>query len=413
MLTYKQKVSKCRLKDSLMTKHADNSLMRRINRSAILKLLRDSSPLSRTQIARKLGMSLPTVMRIVDDLIEERLVEFCGQGESTGGRPSSLLEFNGPAYAILGIDLGESKCLGMIADLSGNIQYEQAISLTRDAPAEAYLQQLIELIDQLLHVPRPSTQPILGIGVGAPGITLVPDGVVVWAPSLGWRDLPLQSILTKRFALPVSVDNDANLAALGEWGFGANNGAQSLVSITFGTGIGAGIVIDGAVYRGHHQAAAEIGYMLPGVQFLRKHYDQFGALEAVASGHGIIQRAHQLLQQANVPIPAEGLSTEYIFTSARQATEWAQQVINDTVDYLSLAIANIGALLDPEVVVLGGSIAASADLLIGPILERLEGVTPYTPRLVASTLGRHATVLGTIMQVMNATDEYFLIKKLD
>lgn len=387
--------------------------MRQINRSVILKLLRESSPLSRTQIARKLNMSLPTVMRIVDHLVEERLVQFCGQGTSTGGRPSPLLEFNSQAYAILGVDLGERKMLGMIADLSGNIQYEQSVTPIRDAPAEQYLQQLIELIEQLLTVPRFSTQSIRGIGVGAPGITLVPDGVVIWAPSLGWRDLPLQDILAKHFGLPVSVDNDANLAALGEWGFGAENGAQSLVSITFGTGIGAGIVIDGAVYRGRHQAAAEIGYMLPGIQFLRKQYNQFGALESVSSGHGIINRAYQVSQQAGVSIPVEGLSAEYIFAMARQGKDWARQVVNDTVDYLSLAIANISAVLDPEVIVLGGSIADSADLFINPILERLEGATPYIPRLVASTLGRHATVMGTIMQVMNATDEYFLIKQLD
>jgi predicted NBD/HSP70 family sugar kinase len=396
-----------------MARHADASLMRQINRSVILKLLRESSPLSRTQIARQLNMSLPTVMRIVDHLIEERLVQFCGQGTSTGGRPSRLLEFNGQAYAILGIDLGERKMLGMIADLSGDIQYEQSVTPTHDAPADEYLQQLVELIERLLSIPRPSTQPIRGIGIGAPGITLVPDGVVTWAPSLGWRDLPLQDLLAKHFGLPVSVDNDANLAALGEWGFGANNGARSLVSITFGTGIGAGIVIDGAIYRGQHQAAAEIGYMLPGVQFLNKHYDQFGALETVASGHGIVKRAYQVLQQTEAPIPTEGLTTESIFAMARQGQNWARQVVSDTVDYLSLAVANISAVLDPEVIVLGGGIADSADLFIGPILERLGGTAPYVPRLVASTLGRHATVLGTIMQVMNATDEYFLVKQLD
>jgi predicted NBD/HSP70 family sugar kinase len=219
--------------------------------------------------------------------------------------------------------------------------------------------------------------------------------------------------LAKHFGLPVSVDNDANLAALGEWGFGADNGARSLVSITFGTGIGAGIVFDGAVYRGQHQAAAEIGYMLPGVQFLNKHYDQFGALETVASGHGIVKRAYQVLQQAKAPIPTGGLTTQYIFDMARQGEDWARQVVSDTVSYLSLAIANISAVLDPEVIVLGGGIADSADLFIDPILERLEGATPYIPRVVASTLGRHATVMGTIMQVMNATDEYFLIKQLD
>ncbi len=392
-----------------MTRHMDSGLMRRINRSAILKLLRDSSPLSRTQIAKRLDMSLPTVMRIIDDLVEERLVQPCGQGKSTGGRPSALLEFNGQAYTVLGVDLGGMKMLGMIADLSGNIQHEQSISLAHGASEDDYLQELLNLIRRLLEVPRLHNQPILGIGIGAPGITLVPDGVVKWAPSFGWRNLPLQDVLKKHFDLPVTVDNDANLSALGEWGFGARAGAHSLVTIVFGTGIGAGIVLDGAVYRGYRQAAAEIGYMLPGIQFLKKQYDQFGALELLASANGIINRASQILGADRTP---ENLSADLIFEMARQGENWAQQVVGEMVNYLGLAIANISVLLDPEVIVLGGGVADSADLFIGPILERLDGTIPYAPQLVASNLGRHATVMGAIMQVINATDEYFLIKQL-
>jgi glucokinase-like ROK family protein len=395
-----------------MRQSATASLMRSINRSAILELIRENSPIARSQIARQLNMSLPTVMRIVDDLMEEDLVRLHGMGESTGGRPSSLLEFNGDAYAVVGVDLGGTKMFGTVADLSGTIQHELYIPHQDDNGPHDYLEQLCEFIEMLLDAPRPPGQRIRGIGVGVPGFTLVPEGVVSWAPSLGWRDLPLQEILSERFDMPVFVENDVNLTAMGEWGFGAGQGAQNLVSIAIGTGIGAGIIIGGALYRGHNQAAGEVGYLLPSVEFLGKRHNQFGALESLASGLGVAERACQLLKQEKMPIPREGLTAHDVFAAARSGEDWAQQVISETVDYLSLAIASISTLLDPEVIILGGGVARSADLLIEPILGRLEGVVPFIPRLVASPLGRRAAAMGAIMLVLNATTEYFVVKRL-
>lgn len=395
-----------------MRRSATTSTVRNINRSAILDLLRERSPISRSQIARQLNMSLPTVMRIVEELMEEDLVRLHGMGESTGGRPSSLLEFNGNAYAVVGVDLGGTKMFGTVADLSGTIQHELFIPHEGGNGPHDHLEELCRFIEMLLEAPRPPWQRIRGIGVGAPGFTLVPEGIVTWAPSLGWQDLPLQNILSDRYDLPVFVENDVNLTALGEWGFGAGRGARNLVSIAIGTGIGAGIILGGALYRGHNQAAGEVGYLLPGVEFLGQRYDQFGALESLASGIGIAERAHQRLEQEEKPIPTEGLSAHCVFAAARSGESWAQQVVSETVDYLSLAIANISTLLDPEVIILGGGVARSADLLIDPIKQRLAGALPFLPRLVASPLGRRAAAMGAIMLVLNATTEYFVVKRL-
>jgi len=356
-------------------------------------------------------MSLPTVMRIVDDLMEEDLVRFQGTSESTGGRPRALLEFNGDAYAVVGVDLGGSKMFGTVADLSGTVHHEVHVPHDDDGPDDS-LDRLCRLIQHLLDAPRPPGQRIRGIGIGAPAVTLEPDGVVTWAPSLGWRDLPLKQILADRFDEPVFVENDVNLAALGEWGFGAGRGVRNLVCIAVGTGIGAGIIIDGALYRGHNQAAGEIGYLPPGPECLGRCYDQFGALESLASGTGIADRGRQLLEQEGMPVPPEGLSAEDVFGAARAGERWARRVVSETVDYLSLAIASVSSLLDPEVVVLGGGVARSADLLIEPILKRLDGVVPFVPRLVASPLGRRAAVMGAIMFVLNATTERFVVRRL-
>jgi predicted NBD/HSP70 family sugar kinase len=253
---------------------------------------------------------------------------------------------------------------------------------------------------------------VRGIGVGVPSVTLTPEGIVTWAPSLGWRDLPLQSILAERFDLPVFVENDVNLTALGEWGFGGGRGARNLVSIAIGTGIGAGIILGGALYRGHNQAAGEVGYLLPGVEYLGRRYEGFGALESLASGSGVAERAARLLDREGLPPPAGDVSAHSVFAAARQGEGWAQRVVNETVDYLSLMVASVSALLDPEVIVLGGGVARSADLLIEPILRRVEGTIPFVPRLVASPLGRRAAAMGAIMLVLNATTDYFVVKRL-
>lgn len=145
--------------------------------------------------------------------------------------------------------------------------------------------------------------------------------------------------------------------------------------------------------------------MLPGVQFLGRRYDQFGALESLASGTGIAERARQLLTEEGRHEEAQDLTAEDVFNAARRGEAWAQRIVAETADFLGLAVANIAALLDPEVVILGGGVAKSADLLIPLILQRLEGVIPFMPRLVASPLDRRAAVMGAIVLVLNGTTE--------
>ena len=354
---------------------------------------------------------MPTVMRIVEDLIAEDLVRLGGHKESTGGRPPSLLEFNGEAYAAIGVDLGGRSIISTHADLAGNVQDEPY--WPHKPGANDHLENLCELIEQLMSAPRPTDQRIRGIGIGAPGVTRVPEGVVTWAPSLGWRDLPLQDILSRRFDVPVTVENDVTLAALGEWGFGVGRGIQNLVCISVGTGIGAGIVIGGSLHRGHDQAAGEIGYIPASTGDLGQCYDSFGALESKASGTGIAARAQAKLAEEDLPIPEDPLTAEGVFAAARRGEHWARVVVDETVDYLAMAIANVSAILNPEMVILGGGVARSADLLVDPIERRLSGVIPYVPRIVASELGRRAAVMGATMIVLQGTTDYLVVKRFN
>lgn len=385
--------------------------MRYINRSAILEILRLESPLSRTYLAKRLNLSLPTVIRIVDELIAEKLVRPLSETEWSGGRRRHLLEFAADSHTVIGVDLGGTKMYGALADLGGNLLEEVHLP-QHDSRGEGSFIILEELIQSLLTKAQEHGKEVRGIGVGAPGITLHEEGIVTWAPSLGWRDYPLKERLTERFHLPVTVDNDVNLAALGELWFGVGQNYKNLVLISIGTGIGAGIVIDGALYRGSNQASGEIGYLLPGLEFLGKRYEGFGALESIASGTGITDRARQLITQLEEQIDLEDLSARAVFQALSSGASWAQTVIDETVDYLAIAIATITVLFDPELIVLGGGVSRSADVLIDPILARLDGAIPIKPRIVASTLERRAAVMGAVANVLHNTDEYYIARKL-
>lgn len=394
-----------------MKKTLTSTLMRSINRSAILDLIRQQSPITRAKIASELSVSLPTVMRIVDSLIEEDLVRYIGNDASSGGRPASLLEYNGRAYAVIGIDLGGTKMYGAVADLSGNIQHEISIPTNSDG-AERNLELLIDLIQKLLDVPRPAGQVIRGIGLGLPGVTLSREGMVTWVPSLGWRDLPIKSILEDRFGYSVFIENDVNLIALGEHNFGAGKGVHNLVCVAVGTGIGAGIIINRALFRGFNQASGEIGYLLPNVNALGETYDEFGALENLASGLGIARRAREYFVANNMPMPDEELTAEDVFSAARDGETWAQKITQDTIDLLSMAIVNISALLNPEMIILSGGVIRSADLLIEPIRQRIQGAIPFLPRIEVSLLGSRAAVMGAIVMVLSGTFERYVVERV-
>jgi glucokinase len=226
---------------------------------------------------------------------------------------------------------------------------------------------------------------------------------------LHWRDFPLKQSLEENFNLPTFVDNDVNLAVLGEHWFGCGRDTQNMMLISIGTGVGSGLIIDGALYRGHSKASGEIGYIVPDIRALGKSYEGFGALESIVSGTGIRDRAAER-QKGLGRTPAA--SAEDVFDAARAGEAWAQGIIEETIDYLALGIANVNTLLDLELIVLSGGVARQSDLLTKGIHDRINGVIPRTPRIEVSQLGRRATVMGAIVLVVHATDNYYVVRTL-
>ena len=387
------------------------SEMRAINRSAVLDLVRRESPISRTEIAERLDVSLPTVMRILDELIEENLVVPDDGMQSGRGRPRALVRFNETGFVVLGVDLGGTKMYGAVADLGGNILHEEHLERHGTSGEDSY-RTLVALIEKLLTSSHAINNRILGVGVGAPGETQHNQGVVTWAPSLNWRDFPLKEKLRAEFGLPVIIENDVNLAALGELWFGVDNAPQNMVLIAIGTGIGAGVIIDGALYRGSFNAAGEVGYMIFGRDQLGQHYEHFGAFEALASGTGIAQRANGLKNNGALTKEAVAITSEDVFEALQEGEPWARTIIAETVDYWAMAIVGISAVLDPELIILSGGVIKSGKLIEDMLNARLRGAIPRHPQVMLSRLGSRAAVLGTITSVLHYTEGHYVVRKL-
>jgi len=271
--------------------------MRAINRSAVLEYLRLSKTASRTELSTELMISKPTVMRIVDDLLAAGLIISLDEREKGARRSRELLALNAPNNLVLGVDIGGSHISAIIATIGGEILYQNRTAVNWSS-SESNYQTLIQYIKDLRKEALSFPVNILGIAIGVPGIIDSTNGVVRIAPSLNWHNFPLLEKLESALDIPVIVENDVNLAVLGENWFGIGEGVNNLVMISVGTGIGSGIILDGKLHRGFRDSSGEIGYLLPGVQYLDNQYPGFGALESLASCSGITDRATECLWKA-------------------------------------------------------------------------------------------------------------------
>jgi glucokinase len=252
---------------------------------------------------------------------------------------------------------------------------------------------LVETAARLLDRARAAGQRPVGVGVGAPGLTRT-DGVVVLAGGLAWRDVPLGAVLSRRLGLPVRVENDANLAALGEHAVGAGRGTRSMFLVTLGTAVGGAVVIDGKLWRGRHFGAGEIGAMLPGREYMGWDSREIGALETHAAGAGMAAEARRLAAAAGAAPSEAEASGERLFAAAAAGVPWARQVVDRAVDLWTVLFSAVQSILDPEVIVISGGMTHSAAGFLPEIARRLGRALPSVSPIVPSRLGYRASVLG-------------------
>ncbi len=385
-------------------------LMQQANRAMVLNLIRADPALSRAMIARNTGLSPATVSAIVDHLLEEELVrEESTVVTGTVGRRPVNLRFNPSARFALGIDLDVRDITAATVDMGGAVGEVLHASVPVGATPEVALDLVARLADRILAEESPES--VLGVGVAFPGMIRWPDGLCLFSPNLGWHNVPFKTMLESRLSLPTFVDNEVRSVALAEYEFGAARGTRSAVFIDVGFGVGGAVIIDGAVYRGTHGAAAEIGHNTVELGGPLCGCGNRGCLEVFTSAHGLVARASEALAAGRAtmlkPSCAESVTIDDIFGAAELGDSLAMELLSRAATYLGIAVANMVDNWDPELVVLSGSVIRGGGGLFEEIkaLEQRFVLKPgggaSSISIARSTLGAHAKIIGAAGQVIS------------
>jgi glucokinase len=375
-----------------------------VNEFLVFDYVRAQTETTRPEIARELGLSAASVSRIVGRLLKDDLVSVADGSRSTPGRPPSRIRFNHRAGAVLAIDLGGTKCHGALADMNGDVLVEDIQPTDRAGSPYA---TLIACIEVLRADASRRSLPIVAAAVGVPAVLDPETGRATRAPNVHWEDFDLAGRLAEHLEVPFTIENDVNLAALAQAWRGAGRGVRDFVTISIGTGIGAGVVADGRLLKGRHNSAGEIGLLImTRDQFGRPSETGIGGFEELASGPAIARQAEVAL--ARDPDVASTLrrgsvTSEAVFDAAARGDAVALATIHEVIDNLTLALIAVAAMLDPERIILDGAVGRSLEPYLGRVADGLGRHLPDVPELCVSRLGPNATVVGAIAAAVHIT----------
>jgi glucokinase len=314
---------------------------------------------------------------------------------------------------IIGVDLGGTKILTALADMDGRLVAEVKVSTEAREGRQHVLGRITGSVEQVLEKAGVKPEQVQALALGAPGPLDTRQGIIHFAPNLGWHDLPVKQVLEQRLAIPVLLDNDANLAALGEHRYGAGRNEDNMVYITVSTGIGGGLILGGRLYHGSADVAGEIGHMTVCPDGPLCSCGNRGCLEALASGTAIAREARELAACGRgAGILAEsggdpaGITAVTVAAAAAAGDAGAKSIIARAARYLGIGIANIINILNPSLVVLGGGVMDMGELIWQNLRPEVQARTleaaGKSARLAPAELGSRAGVMGAVALALQA-----------
>lgn len=370
------------------------SLVRAVNEQLVLETIFREGSVSRARIARLTGLSKPTVSSVMQDLEACGLVRERGRDTGNVGRPSTFYEVNPKAGYVLGIDVGGTKIRAGIADLFGEVAAETTERTTHQS-GSAVVRQIARLARKLVSRSGLDADLIRAAGVGVPGVFDPAADRVSSAPNLpALSELAITEALVRALGIPVLIDNDVNLAAVGERWRGVAREQDNFVAISIGTGVGMGIVVNGEIYRGTRGAAGEIDFLPIGADPFdpdRRH----GPLEAAVTGPAMLDRLRQRLEARADPSFAPDDGVAAIFEAAARGDAVAIALVEEEARTVALAIAAVASVLDPQFVVLGGGIGSNP-VLLEPVRRYVSRLFPRPLDIRTSALGDRAAFYGAV-----------------
>ncbi|MBD2834474.1 MULTISPECIES: ROK family transcriptional regulator [Streptomyces] len=379
--------------------------LHRANLERVVRAVRMAGSLTQAEIARSTGLSAATVSNIVRELKDGGTVEVTPT--SAGGRRARSVSLSGDAGIVIGVDFGHTHLRVAIGNLAHQVLAEESEPLDVDASSAEGFGRAEQLVNRLIETTGISPEKVIGVGLGVPGPIDVESGTLGSTSILpGWTGINPSQELAGRLGVPVYVDNDANLGALGELVWGSGRGVKDLAYIKVASGVGAGLVIDGHIYRGPGGTAGEIGHITLDESGPVCRCGNRGCLETFTAARYVLP----LLK----PSHGSDLTMERMVQLAREGDPGCRRVIGDVGRHIGSGVANLCNLLNPSRVVLGGSLAEAGELVLAPIRDSVSRYAiPSAARqlsVLPGALGGRAEVLGALALVLSEMGDSTLLE---
>ena len=390
-------------------RRADAARVRAHNTSVILHHAWEEGEISRVELARRSGLARSTVSGIVAELVDIEVLNESHVARSSGGRPPIVLQFDGDHYRLLGIDFGATHVSVALTDLRGGVLAWRSRLHPVQKDPEGTLGLALVLVGQVLGEAGAGLDDVVGIGLGVPSPVDHDDPDHLSERILpAWETVRPGSWLSRRLDLPVFVENDANLGALAEAWLGAGRTHPSLAFIKLGTGVGAGLVVNGEVFRGAHGFAGEIGHTAIDSTGPRCACGLHGCLQVLVGSEAILTGVQERIDAgASTALASRGpLTLQALALAAVEGDALARDAVAEAGRYLGIAVANLFNLMNPSLVVLGGSLSAAGDLLLEPLRDAIRARALWASiaqaDVLVGTLGEQTAALGAATLVLRA-----------
>lgn len=303
---------------------------------------------------------------------------------------------------VIGIDLGGTKISGALGDLEGNILSQYTMPTLATEGEQAVLGRIIEVIEKVMVDARKTNEEIKAIGIGSPGPLDARKGVIIVTPNLPFKNFELIKPIRDKFNIPTYLDNDANVAAIGEYMLGAGKGTRNMVYITVSTGVGGGAIVEGKIYRGSTSNALEIGHTTILPDGPRCNCGNYGCIEALSSGTAIARQAKEVVD-CGISTSLqnyESLTSYEVFVEANKGDKVAKEILEKSFTYLGIGVANIITSFDPDMVVIGGGVSKGGQILFDIVQREVDKrcfktMSEHT-KIVPAKLGTDAGVVGAV-----------------
>lgn len=393
---------------------AIQALVRARNLSLMLRYIHNEAPVSRAQVAQAIGLNKSTVSSLADELLERRLICETGVNSIGAGRPAIQLEINPEAGGIVGIELGVDFVAVALTDFCGRILWRRQAGADPEEGQEKTISQTLKLVDQAIKACRTQELALLGLGLATPGTVDLNEGLLIFAPNLHWRNVPLRKIFCEHSGLRAQIENDANAAAIAEHLFGAARENLDFIFVFAGVGIGGGLFLNGKLHRGRNGFAGEIGHspITSGTLQNPCHCGNRGCWETSANQFSILQRVQARLQvKRDSVLPAlmakQGgpLSLAMIKQAADAGDREALDALAETGAAMGQGFASLINILNPEKIILGGPLSVVGKYLLPATIETAKKHSlPEIHQnvvIMLSSFEEDASLMGAISIVVN------------